>query len=114
MLAGERKQVRAALLDLAEKRSLTSEFWSSRDCRYFVNAAVSGGSHEGPDLLSGGSDLVASAFGRKRERRLGPPLGRRRRWFDANSAVWRGDRMTVVPVERVPDAAFAGGSGPRA
>jgi hypothetical protein len=36
MIAGERKQGRAGLLELADKRSLTSLFWSSRDCRYFV------------------------------------------------------------------------------
>jgi hypothetical protein len=40
MLVGERKQVSAALLDPAGRRSPTSEFWSSRECRYFVRAAV--------------------------------------------------------------------------
>ena len=40
MLVGERKQVCAALLDPAGRGSLTSAFWSSRECRYFVGAAL--------------------------------------------------------------------------
>jgi glutaredoxin len=40
MLVGERKQVIAALLDPAGRSSLTSAFWSSRECPYCVNAKV--------------------------------------------------------------------------
>jgi hypothetical protein len=45
MLVGEQKQDGVALLlDPAERRSLISPFRSSRKCRMFVGAAVSGAS----------------------------------------------------------------------
>jgi hypothetical protein len=40
MLVGERKQVSAALLDPVGRRSPTSAFWSSRECRYTKTPAI--------------------------------------------------------------------------